>query len=86
MWRPNGRENSRLGISVGRAFGASVIRNRFKRLAREAFRHACDLRAAGVDVVIVARQAAVLDGPSEIAQSMARILEQVRGVKRERDV
>lgn len=35
---PNGLAWSRLGLSVGRKFGNSVARHRFKRLVREAFR------------------------------------------------
>ena len=36
---PNGRETSRLGLSVPRRVGNAPQRNRIKRLLRETFRH-----------------------------------------------
>jgi ribonuclease P protein component len=36
--RPNGLPHYRLGLSVGRAVGSAVVRNRAKRIVREAFR------------------------------------------------
>ncbi|MEX2219408.1 MAG: ribonuclease P protein component [Phycisphaerales bacterium] len=35
---PNGLPHGRLGLSVGARVGGAVVRNRFKRLIREAFR------------------------------------------------
>ncbi|MCG3137682.1 MAG: Ribonuclease P protein component [Phycisphaerae bacterium] len=50
----NGLEQCRLGLSVGRRLGGAVVRNRHRRLIREAFRL---LRAAqqfpGFDVIVI---------------------------------
>lgn len=52
--RPNGRADTRLGISVGRRCGGAVVRNRIKRLIREAFRQGRAALPHGHDIVVVA--------------------------------
>lgn len=44
---------SRLGLVVGRKFGNSVKRNRFKRIIREAYRLNKNLLGKGVDLVVI---------------------------------
>jgi ribonuclease P protein component len=73
-FRPNGTARSRLGVSVGRKFAGAVARNRLKRLTREAFRNSALVRAAGLDVVVIAYGAAVLDRPREIVEGFARVV------------
>ena len=53
---PNGLESTRLGISVGRAYGSAVRRNRVKRLIREAFRRVRYQLPAGIDLIVVPRR------------------------------
>lgn len=47
---------ARLGITVSRRVGTAVVRNRAKRLIREAFRRTQELWPADIDVVVIARQ------------------------------
>jgi ribonuclease P protein component len=55
---PNGLEYSRLGVSVGKAAGNAVVRNRFKRLVREVFRLNREQLPAGFDYVAIGSKTA----------------------------
>ena len=52
---PNGLEHSRFGFSVSKRVGKAVVRNRVKRLLREAARERQKLVAPGQDLVFIAR-------------------------------
>ena len=45
--------HSRLGVSVGKSCGGAVVRNRIKRLLREAFRQSQDRIPAGFDYLLM---------------------------------
>jgi ribonuclease P protein component len=49
----NDLEYSRLGVSVGKSHGNAVVRNRLKRLMREAFRQNQHQIPAGFDYVLM---------------------------------
>jgi ribonuclease P protein component len=51
----NSDDRSRFGLSVSRRIGGAVVRNRVKRLLREAIRPNLPLVSAGWDVVFIAR-------------------------------
>lgn len=56
---PNSLEHNRYGFVVSKKLGTAVVRNRVKRVMREAVRSLHPHLRAGHDVVIVARSAVV---------------------------
>jgi len=54
----NQSERNRLGISVSKRVGNSVVRHRITRLIRESYRLQEDIFNSGLDMVIIARKGA----------------------------
>ena len=58
---PNNKELNRIGVAVGKKAGKSVVRNRLKRLIREAYRLNEEQIEKGLDIVIVWRSSTNID-------------------------
>lgn len=54
----NNTENNRIGISVSKKVGNSVIRHHLTRLIRESYRLHEDMFNSGLDIVVIARVSA----------------------------
>ena len=52
----NGTDRNRLGISVSKKVGNSVVRHRMKRLVKESYRLHEQMFNSGLDIAVIARQ------------------------------
>lgn len=54
----NGLEKNRLGISVSKKVGNSIVRHRLTRLIRESYRLSEEHFRCGIDMIVIARTSA----------------------------
>lgn len=71
--KENGTERNRIGISVSKKVGNSVVRHRVTRLVRESYRLHEAVFNSGLDIVIVARKNAAAVGYEEIEKSLLHL-------------
>ena len=64
---------NRLGISVSKKVGNSVIRHRFTRLVRESYRLHENIFNSGLDIVVVGRKSAASVGYEEIESALLHL-------------
>ncbi|MGH9774065.1 MAG: ribonuclease P protein component [Candidatus Acidiferrales bacterium] len=72
--RPNGRDLSRFGMSVKKALGGAVVRNRIRRRIREILRIHRPEIASGWDIVIHPRTSVASADFSALAQELLQLL------------
>ena len=69
----------RIGLTVPRALGGAVVRNRIKRRLRAAFRlHRADWTPIDWDIVLNPRKAAILAPFADLERALARVIEKCR--------
>lgn len=71
--KENGTDKNRIGISVSKKVGNSVVRHRVTRLVRESYRLHEAIFNSGLDIVIVARASAASVGYEEIESSLLHL-------------
>ena len=71
--KENQSEINRLGITITKKVGNSIVRHRFKRLVRESYRINEEMLSSGLDIVIVARNSVKDIGFHEIESAFLHL-------------
>ena len=69
----NNQNKNRLGISISKKVGNSVVRHHFCRLVRESYRLHEEVFNSGLDIVVVARTSAKDCGYAEIESALLHL-------------
>lgn len=69
----NSTDRNRIGISVSKKVGNSVVRHRITRLVRESYRLQEKIFNSGLDIVIIARIGAASVGFCEIESALLHL-------------
>ncbi len=77
VWE-NGGSTNKLGISCSKKIGNSIVRHRFARLVREAYRLHENVFNSGLDIVVVARACAREASYHEIEESLLSLAGKAR--------
>ncbi len=72
---------NRLGVSVSKKVGNSVIRHRIKRLVKESFRLHEDMFNSGLNIVVIARKDAFGITYEETTKALLHLMKLHHGMK-----
>jgi ribonuclease P protein component len=78
---PTRTPDLRVGFSVSKKVGKATVRNRVKRLLREAVRHQLPALRQGQDLVFIARPPAATADYGQIAETVCELLSRTRARK-----
>ena len=70
----NDSDINRLGISVSKKVGNSVVRHRIKRLIKESYRLHEEMFNSGLDIVVIARSGAADLGFKNVESALLHLL------------
>ena len=79
--KENGTDRNRIGISVSKKVGNSVVRHRVTRLVRESYRLHENIFNSGLDMVVVARPTASQAGYHEVESAFLHLARLHRLIK-----
>jgi len=80
----NGSEENRVGVSVSKKVGNSVVRHRMKRLVKEAFRSREEDFGRGRDIIFIVRKSAAEADFEAVSHSVSRLMKKMeRAAKKE---
>ena len=66
----NNLADTRLGVCISKKYSPAVVRNRFKRIIKEALRIKATSLAGGWDVIVVVKKAGTVSAPDVIRQTL----------------
>jgi ribonuclease P protein component len=69
----NHLSRNRIGISVSKKVGNSVIRHHIARLVRESYRLQEDIFSSGLDIVVIARAGAKTASQKQVASALRHL-------------
>lgn len=79
----NSTDKNRIGVSVSKKVGNSVIRHRIKRLVKESYRLHEEMFNSGLDIVVIARSCAA-DLEFKNVESALLHLSKLHGIYKDR--
>lgn len=76
--KENGRNDNRLGITVSKKNGNSVVRHRLKRIIKEAYRLVQNRISTGYDIVFIARNTLIGQKSTLVMSSVLELSKRCR--------